>query len=89
MKCCSRLKRSIKEWPEQVVLRRHRDSQSLSSDAATPNKKGTDDDRQCLFSASKVFQRDNIKVSYSRSSSAVDNRCNPSNTQTSNDRVKP
>lgn len=31
----------IKGWPERAILRRYRDSQTLSSDAATPNKKGS------------------------------------------------
>ena len=64
---------------------------SRASPLPQSKKKGTADNRQCLFPNRETArnQRDNIKVSYSRSSSAVDNRCSPSNTQTSNDKVNP
>ena len=55
-----------------------------------PNKKGTCRKRQVPFSHHlQPHHRANINVSYSRSSSADDNRASPSSTHTSNDNVNP
>lgn len=54
------------------------------------NKKGTCRERQVPFSHHlQPNHRANINVSYSKSSSADDNRASPSSTHTSNDNVNP